>query len=96
MTKLVPMNKTDKKINFGGGDNPQGPGSDIYLETRFTHIENSVNEIKTDIRELRRDIKGLKSWIVGTALALATLFFAVVGYHTMVMQSTNASLLRVC
>lgn len=58
-----------------------------YLDARFAHIEENVRDIRTDIREMRGDIKSLKLWIIGAVLALATLFFTVVGYHIMVMQS---------
>ncbi len=58
-----------------------------YLDARFAHIDDNIKEVRTDIREMRGDLKGLKLWIIGAVIALATLFFAVVGYHTMVMQS---------
>ncbi len=77
------------KVAFGDttGGPPMNTHFEKYLDSRFAHIDDNVKEIRTDIREMRGDIKGLKLWIIGAVIALATLFFTVVGYHTMVMQS---------
>lgn len=58
-----------------------------YIDTRFSYIEENIKSIHSDIKDQNKKIDSLKYWILGTFLALAALFFAVVGYHTMVMQS---------
>lgn len=70
-----------------GGGPPMNGHFEKYLDARFAHIDDSIHEIRSDLREMRGDIKGLRLWIVGAVIALATLFFTVIGYHTMVMQS---------
>jgi hypothetical protein len=76
----------DEADRSSGGP-PMNTNFEKYLDARFAHIDDNIKEVRTDIREMRSDIKGLKLWIIGAVIALATLFFAVVGYHTMVMQS---------
>ncbi len=57
------------------------------LNVRFAYIEENIKEIRHDLRDQGNKIDTLKYWIIGAVFALAALFFAVVGYHTMVMQS---------
>ncbi len=74
-------------------DGPEGKppvNNYIYeelLNIRFAHIEEDVREIRRDIRDQGNKIDTLKYWIIGAVISMAALFFAVVGYHTMVMQS---------
>jgi hypothetical protein len=74
-------------LDRSSGEPPMNTHFEKYLDARFANIDDNIKEVRTDIREMRGDIKGLKLWIIGAVIALATLFFAVVGYHTMVMQS---------
>jgi|GEM_PF-6837225 hypothetical protein len=74
-------------LDRSSGGPPMNTDFEKYLDARFAHIDDNIKEVRTDIREMRGDLKGLKLWIIGAVIALATLFFAVVGYHTMVMQS---------
>lgn len=71
------------------------------IDQHFAHIDSAVTEMRSDMREIRGDIKELrketgekidklKYWIIGAVLTLATLFFAVVGCHAMVMQTQLA------
>ncbi|MFI5330911.1 MAG: hypothetical protein ACHQ2F_07730 [Desulfobaccales bacterium] len=74
-------------LEHSSGEPPMDTHFEKYLDARFSHIDDNIKEIRTDIREVRGDIKGLKLWIIAAVIALATLFFTVVGYHTMVLQS---------
>jgi hypothetical protein len=70
-----------------GGGPPMNTHFEKYLDNRFAHIEEDMKGIRSDIKDQNSKIDALKYWIMGTAIALAALFFSVIGYHTMVMQS---------
>lgn len=85
--KIASEEAAKVSLDRSSGEPPMNTHFEKYLDARFAQIDDNIKEVRTDIREMRGDIKGLKLWIIGAVIALATLFFGVVGYHTMVMQS---------
>jgi len=75
---------THEAYSDSSGGPPMDTYFDKYLDSRFTHLDDSISEI-------RKDVKGWKLWIVGMGVSifigLTTIIIALLAYHANIMQS---------